>query len=225
VDCVRGQHLVFHRRNDRAQRLRRCAHPVHHRGLGDVDAVPQVDPVLTVQRQVVPVFRRDDLRQQPRTGESLGDHARWQLRRRDAVFFVMRTRELGSHGLPDEERRRLVLQLLGDLLADLPLLLAAAATPALFLWNFELDALTRKVLGQAVRAALAALLPLDPLGFLVGRFCDVRRRRQLGLFAVEGQLGMVGEALAASPEDVPLELGEQIVQAIPVALDFLELVA
>ena len=36
---------------------------------------------------------------------------------------------------------------------------------------------------------------------------------------------MVGEPLAATPEDVSLKLGEQIVQEIPVTLDLFELVA
>ena len=84
-----------------------------------MDALPRVTVHLPVHRQVVHQLRHHHIRQQAVGRHRLGQRLRRHARHMDR-FPAVRADDpvLDPHHLADEQRRRLIVQLLADLLAD-----------------------------------------------------------------------------------------------------------
>src|SRR5262249_58798810 len=100
----------------------------------------------------------DHMSQQTRPGQPLGDGLRGLLRGRD-MALAMRAGVSTAAVLDDEQRLRLVIELLAALGADLESWLATLGTAAFGLGQLVEDRDAREVLGQSL-AAVAALLRL-----------------------------------------------------------------
>jgi len=103
---------------DRDQQVRHVFNIPAARLPGDPYSTAGIDALLPMQRNVIEIFCDNDMRQEAWTDAGLGDHLRGQYRHDRGVG----TLTAGIHRTDDlapEEQTRPVLDLLGDLIADL----------------------------------------------------------------------------------------------------------
>ena len=128
------------------ERRRDLGDPVTERAPRELDALPREDAREAVQREMIEIFRDDDVREQPFAGERLLDRLR-RRRRFDHALVTVRACVLGAHRLDHDETGGLVLELLGDRFAD-PGLRVAARALLVGVGHVDLDASARQVRGQ-----------------------------------------------------------------------------
>src|SRR3954453_7911583 len=136
-----------------------------------------------VERQVVAILARDRLGQEPRAGQPLVDRLRRLVREGD-VLLAGATGVAKARVLDHEERRRHVLQLLADFLADLGARASAIRAGQLLVGQLVLDPLP----GQSLGERLPSPSPPTPFRF---RLLSFRRLLSGTLGNVFG--GIVGE--------------------------------
>jgi hypothetical protein len=139
MDDLAGQHARREIAVEGFQQRGALAHPVAQRLPGERHAMPREDLDLAIERHVVGVLGRDHLGQQPGAGAPLVDRLRGQ-RRGDHMALTGLARVFAAHVFDDEERGRLVVELLARLLADLHQPRAAGRARALRLRQGMLDA-------------------------------------------------------------------------------------
>lgn len=171
VQDLRLEREGLHGVDDRAIQLGEIAHPGAHRGAGEFDPVATSDAFEAVQRDVIGIFTDGDLGEQAGSGNALIDRLRRQRGDGDALV-TLGAGVFAADVLVDEERGGDVVELLGDLFAELLLDAAAAGTEALGLGEFMDDALAAKVFGEGFAAVALAF----GLGVVVGS----RPRSRLG---------------------------------------------
>ncbi len=202
VQAVGREDVGRERLDQRRHQRRRLADPVGHRRPGDVDALAGVDLGLAVQRKVIAVLRGEDVREEAGTG--LAAQGRQAGRRR--LHGPVAGPANGTRPpMPDHpERRRHVLEDVGDILAALQDR-SAAAVRARRRGRMH-DRLARQVRRQ--RLAGGTLAPAvarcwigraEPSGSLV-RLALAEREREL--------LDHPRELLRRGAEPGPLEDGE-----------------
>lgn len=132
---TRFQDSSAHQVTKRFQQRGRLSHPVAQCALGDLDPAAGDDSCLTGQRQVVGELARQDVRQQPRSAQPLGDGADRCRSRGHAPFLgrdvarLARPANVGLAGrLAHEEGDGVAVELLDRVGADAHSLLSAART-------------------------------------------------------------------------------------------------
>ena len=154
VNDPAGQHRAREVRVERGEQVGRGGDPVAQRLPGEGDAVAGEDLGLAIERHMIGVFGGDDLGEQPRAGTALLDRRGRALGRdHRPLTRVAGIRE--AHVLGDEERGRLVVELLARLLANLDQAPAARRAGAALLRQRVLDTPPRQQRGQR-SAAVAA---------------------------------------------------------------------
>ena len=111
-----GHHMPAEGVDQRAQQPRALPDPVGQRRPLQVDTGPLVDLALPIQRQMVGKLRDQHMGQQTGRGASAAD--RHLRRRRLGDALADTAREFWAHVADDPERRRDVVQHLGDVLAE-----------------------------------------------------------------------------------------------------------
>src|SRR5262249_32295117 len=171
-------------------------------------------------------FTGHDLRQQARAGQTFFDDGD-RCRRRSDMVMTLGAGVLETYVLPDEQTRRLVIELLADLLAELPTYFAAAGTDALSFRQRMLDAWSRQVGGQPL-AAVPGTLGLGRRAVLVVVGRRGRRRRGSIIIGAGGcqlreQPGLVGiEAFGLGPVQPTQQLIETLLQPFALVLRLLQ---
>jgi hypothetical protein len=117
VDALGREHVIPHGIDQRHQRRRRCTDPIGERRDVELNALARVDLALTVERQMQPVLREQDVRQQRRPGAPTRDRMRGRRRLRDRLAGSARV--LLAHVLDHLPLARDQLQCLGYVLAEL----------------------------------------------------------------------------------------------------------
>jgi hypothetical protein len=137
---------MLHLHHDRLQQIRCLAHPIAEGGPTDLDPMPLEDPLQAVQGQVVCILAGQNMRYQAFPGPALLDRHGRKLCN-DHPFLAGLTRVLDSYMLKDHKGGRHVLQLLGDLFADLLFGLTALTTGQVLRIRVMFDALPWQVSG------------------------------------------------------------------------------
>ena len=193
--------------NQWRQRCGAGADPVGQRRHVEIDALAGEALALPVQRQVIAELAVEDHRQQPGTGPAAGD--RVERRRRLGDGLARPAGELLPHGLDHLPLARDHFERLGDVLAQLDELAAAARAGAR---RRDDDPLARQMRRQRGAYRLLAFEALDRDrgslrgGGFGGQFVLGRRRFQL--LELELQLIEMAGALGGLPELVALVLGD-----------------
>jgi hypothetical protein len=182
----------------------RTSQPVSQRGPGDGDPGAGQLPGQAMHRRVISELGGDDVGQQPRPAQALGDGADLgRPRRLQALLRRHRRRVAMPAGvtLPDstehEKACRLQVQLLGGLFADANTRLATAGTEPLRLGQVVDDLAPLEVLGQGGAAVRV-----------------VRAWRPLGVRVASGlAFGAPAEALLHGRVELAAQLGVLVAQA------------
>ncbi len=207
VDLVGAQDLARHALDKRREQGCAACHPTAQSRSRDIDILAGDDLRLAIQRQVVGVFADQHMGKQPWTGQALIDGLRGQFGGEHRL--AVPTSVLGSNESAYEERRRAVVELLGDLLAD-----GMQHTPALIagvVVDIQALVLARQMRrrGFAYRAPALGLRLLGRLrrrGFVGGGILVERIEPQTQLL-LGHLLGLAPEVLARQPRELALELG------------------
>jgi hypothetical protein len=105
LEIDRGRDLAAQLRLNRRQGRRHIRHPSTQGGTGEIDPLAREDPLEPMQRQVVDVFRDDDMCEQPLTGEGLLDGLRRRGRFHDP-FVTVGARVFRARRFDHDETRR-----------------------------------------------------------------------------------------------------------------------
>src|SRR5260370_12523210 len=156
-------------------------YPARQRGALHLNSLASVNLRMAIEGQVVRKLRDQHMGQQPRSGKATLDRARWR-RSLDHAFTPVAC-ELRPHMADDLEAIRDVLQLLGDIFAELAQPAATVGTPVTM--KSVADNLAEEMLGQrlASRSRLRFRSRTHSLnsGFTL-------RLRALQLFQIEFEL-------------------------------------
>jgi hypothetical protein len=204
MDPLGGEHVGLDQLVERQQRRRTGADMIGHGRDRQFDAFARKLLALPIERLMIGVFVHQDHRQQARPREASRDHM--EGRRRLADLLAGAAAELLAHMLGHKQLPRHHVERLGDILADLRELAAAAA------WargrRRVNDAPARQVIGEVpARAVLprkASNLGAGCLGLgriLCGGRCQFL---QLQLQLIEQPLATLG----ARTEQLALHLGD-----------------
>jgi hypothetical protein len=116
VDLLRGKDMTPDCRHDRIQQPGRLSNPIAQRRAIEFKPRSRIDLALTIQRQMVAIFRHQQMRQHGRCGTAAWRRHRWSRSLRDGVART--AGKLGPHVTNDLEVSRHVIQHLGDVLAQ-----------------------------------------------------------------------------------------------------------
>jgi len=184
---------------------------VPHRLLGDLCAMAPEDTLEAIQRQVIAVLRRHDMRVDRGLVLALVDHA---LRHRRALHRVPTGAGiLAAYVTIHDELRRDEVPALGDLIANELHRFAAVRAATLRLREIDLDLFPRQVVGEGL-AAVPLLLELR------GRRSKFRslglslQKLERSLTRLEQQQLIGIDRLAPPPKDMPLHSCELRTQAL-----------
>ena len=117
VDLLGGKDVTPDRGHDRIQQPGRLADPIAQRRAIEFEPLPRIDLALTIQRQMVAVFRHQQMRQRGWCGATA-----WRRHRRCRSLGDGIARTAGKfrpHVTNHLEVARHVIQHLGDVLAEL----------------------------------------------------------------------------------------------------------
>jgi hypothetical protein len=191
------------------------ADPVGQRGSVQIDALPGVDLRLAVQRQVVGIFRHQDLGDGGFRRHAAFDQSRRREGLHDTIFATPAT-VFRAAGDEHPELGRHNVQPLAFVLADtVQLALAAGAGPAVDI-DDDLDPWQMRRQRAAVGASL-----LGPRGSLSRSrlicYRRIARRRLLDVFETEQHL-IFGQRLRPAAKTVPLHFFDDLAQPLTLAL-------
>ena len=147
VDCAGHEDQRLHEVVQRLEKLGGAAHPVAERRSRDFHALPGQPTFLAMERNVVNILVGDHMSQESRTGQTLGNRLRG-LAGGDDLTLAVRAGVRAAHMFDDEQRRRLVIELLAALSADLGSGPTALGTAALGFGQIVDDRDTREILGR-----------------------------------------------------------------------------
>ena len=190
MQSVAGQHVGRQGVDQRLQR-RRCGSDPAAQG-GGLQAHPRAgkDLGLTIERQVIVIFRHDNMSEQPRPGATAGDRVVGCWRRHHRVTNP--ARQFLSNVPDDLEAARHVIECLGHLVGDLAQCATTTGTGA---WRGMAQILSRQVLRQrAARRLLRFSSGLNNRGH--SRRCCRQPLRLVGLQRLERQF----ELLTLAPQ-------------------------
>src|SRR5262249_17165479 len=138
MNALARKHMALDQLIERHQHRRAGADMIRHGRQRYLNAFARILLALAIERLMVGVFFDQDHCQQARSGKSAGDHMERRRRLRDP--FARATAELLPHMLGDEPLPWDYIERLGDVLADLRELGAAAARARCRSWMNDASA-------------------------------------------------------------------------------------
>ena len=116
VDLLGGKDMMPDRRHDRIQQPGRLSNPIAQCRAIEFEPLSRIDLALAIQRQMVAIFRHQQVRQRGRCGTTAWRRHRRRRSLRDGVARI--AGKLRPHVTNDLEVPRHVIQHLGDVLAQ-----------------------------------------------------------------------------------------------------------
>ena len=209
VQPVRRHHMRRDGIDQRAQQRRRLANPVRQRRAIQIDPVTGIDLGLSIQRQMVAVFRHQHMCEQTRTGKAAGNRQARRGRLGDGLTAA--AGQFRSHMADHAERAGHIFQQLGDILAQrtqCPAATWASTGGGMF------HHIARQGLGQLPAGGLATRLR----GFRLGCFgFGWRRLRQVFLEIAQQQFqlfDLTAQLLRRGAEPLTQQAGEALLQLL-----------
>ncbi len=221
----RRKHSRRHGVIQRFEQFGCVSHPAAHRAPRQLQAEPRHFVFESIKRHVLGIFADDQMRQQPRAGQALGDRLGRCFGDRDVLFAVL-AGVLVSNVNEHFELRRFELELLALFAADSLARLSATRTGFLGVGQVVLDLLARQIFGKLPSSAVASRVFLDDdSGFfrrsLAGSLFRLRLSREQGQLAGIDLLAAWAEAIAEQPIEIRLQLSVVSLES----LDRLELLS
>ena len=153
VDLLGGEDMTPDRRHHRVQQPGRLSNPIAQRRAIEFEPLSRIDLALSIQRQMVAIFRHQQMRQRGRRGTAAWRRHRWSWSLRDGVARA--AGEFRPHVTDDLEVPRHVIQHLGDVLAQFghPATTRGAAAGAVTRRLMD-NILARQMIGQRLALRL-----------------------------------------------------------------------
>ena len=196
-----------------------AGHPVAEGRARQLHPLPGEPALLAMERDMVGILLGDHMSQQSRSGQALLDRL-GGLAGRDDLALAVRAGVRAAHVFDHEQGRRLIVELLAALRADLDPALAALRAAALGFRQLVDPRHAPEILGQGPAAVGARLLLGRCTRFGLGWdrvawFRDLRGHRLEGVGNEQGLIGV--EAFGARAVDSPQEEVEAVLQLVVLA--------
>ena len=209
----------LHQVVQRLERLGGTGHPVAEGRARQLHPLAGEPAFLAIERDMVGILFGDHMSEQSRPGQALLDRL-GGLAGRDDLALAVRAGVRAAHVLDHEQGRRLVVELLAALRADLDSALATLRAAALGFGQLVDPRHAPEILGQGPAAVGARLLRWGRarLGLgrdRVGRFRGLRGHRLEGVGNEQGLIGV--EAFGAGAVEPPQEEVEAVLQLLVLA--------